>query len=415
MSSIKNLNVKKYTIALFQGGLGDHGEGFDQTMTILKNKSSSIIKINEAIQMNNFDVEKQQFYNYDKDGYLKKSTSSLTNFANTIASIAEKAKENENKVVLVKTSLDQNIVGFDSIKKSNKYLGFDSIENQSKKLIYIINAFKNLDANIRIILVGHSQGGLVNLETACTIPNQIYRLISIATPYSAVGLAQDLCFIAALVNIVNVNLYEIMNTEEDAKRYEDRVNILADNNYYNDLKNRWNNLSNRPGLVVIAGVSGKLRFVSGAGSPGKVISYRPFDGLVAIDEQLNIENCMKYTLTNKDIACYDKGDYKKHVCTMKSIFDFGCNGPCSLSMFILFDALVNVGLSAIWKYVTKDPSLKEIDSYPIIKEIFNGVSRSGNEDPSLKNYYDVYANDYSHMYIRYCEETISILYNWLTI
>ena len=100
---------------------------------------------------------------------------------------------------------------------------------------------------------------------------------------------------------------------------------------------------------------------------------------------------------------------------MKSIFDFGCNGPCSLLMFILFDSLVNVGLSAIWKYVTKDPSLKEIDSYPIIKEIFNGVSRSGNEDPSLKNYYDVYARDYSHMYIRYCEETISILYNWLTI
>lgn len=27
MSSIKNVNTKKYTVVLFQGGLGDHGEG----------------------------------------------------------------------------------------------------------------------------------------------------------------------------------------------------------------------------------------------------------------------------------------------------------------------------------------------------------------------------------------------------
>lgn len=63
MSSIKNVNTKKYTVVLFQGGLGDHGEGFDQTINLLKSKTTAVIKYNATIQMHDYDVSKEKFYN----------------------------------------------------------------------------------------------------------------------------------------------------------------------------------------------------------------------------------------------------------------------------------------------------------------------------------------------------------------
>lgn len=45
---------------------------------------------------------------------------------------------------------------------------------------------------------------------------------------------------------------------ELAPKYKDRVETLGSSNYFKELKDKRNNLSNRPDLIVIAGVSGHM-------------------------------------------------------------------------------------------------------------------------------------------------------------
>lgn len=59
--------------------------------------------------------------------------------------------------------------------------------------------------------------------------------------------------------------------------------------------------------------------------------------------------------------------------------------------------------------MTSDANAFNLDSYPVIKDIFNGVNRQPIHDKKNQNYYNIYASDYSHMYIRYCDETLALL------
>lgn len=127
------INKKKYNIILFQGGLGDNGNGFIKTINLLhQNYLSKTIKIDEAIGMENFNVDNNSFYGLDANGYLSKSTSYTTKFNKSISDIVFKAKENANKVLLVRTALANSI---DRIEEGAlKYLGYDSILDQAKKI-----------------------------------------------------------------------------------------------------------------------------------------------------------------------------------------------------------------------------------------------------------------------------------------
>lgn len=157
--------------------------------------------------MHDYDVSKEEFYNYGKDGYLRKASNTIATITNQLAEIVDLSLNNPNKAILVKTSLDESVYSYDKDKKETEYLGFDSIENQSIKLVYLVKKIKSLSSKIRLILVGHSQGGLVNLETACKVPSKIHKLISISTPYSPVLMANKLICIATIANMFGQNVY----------------------------------------------------------------------------------------------------------------------------------------------------------------------------------------------------------------
>lgn len=412
MSSIKNVNSKKYTVVLFQGGLGDHGEGFNYTIDLLKSKTTGVIKYNTTLQMHDYDVIKEEFYNYGKDGYLTKASNIVATITSQIAEIVNLSLNNPNKAILVKTSLDESVYSYDKNKKETKYLGFDSIENQSIKLIYLINKIKSLSNKIRLILVGHSQGGLVNLETACKVPGKIEKLLSISTPYSPVLMANKLICIATIVNIFGQNVYNfVAPSPELAPKYKDRVETLGSSNYFKELKDRWNNLSSRPDLIVIEGVSGHLfeMIINPDPTCGNTLMKKPFDGLVGVGEQTEIEHCTKHVLTDRNLPCYITGTFKDTTCYLQQGFYISCKAKCTLSNFDLTSTIIRTGLDLLWNLMTGDSNAFNLDSYPVIKDIFNGVNRQPIYDKNNQNYYNIYASDYSHMYIRYCDETLALL------
>lgn len=417
---MSSINKKKYKIMLFQGGLGDNGGGFIETVNLLhKNYLSRTIKINEAIDMKNFNVDNNSFYGLDANGYLSKSTSDMTKFNKIISDIVSKSKENVNKVILVRTALAYSI---DKIKDGKLiHLPYDSILDQAKKLKFIIQSIKNCDDEVEVILIGHSQGGLVNLEVATQIPTLIHEMISISTPYSPVNLAQKLINVNALATIFGTDLYEIIaNDAELAKKYKQCVDTLGTADYFDDVKGRWNKLSSRPSLTVISSVSGHLFKVipgfsdpySGVYNPDSIYKYS-FDGLVSIAEQTDIENATIVGLTDKSLECYNSKQFMERNCYYQYGLYMTCKKSCCLPSFNLESALLITGFQALGNLVDSwiDGKKMEfkLEDYPIVRDIMNGVNNAPISDPNNAQYYNVYKSNYSHGNVRYCDETISYI------
>lgn len=129
------------------------------------------------------------------DGYYTKSLAATIDFETLIGKIVQEAKANAGKTILVATHLGQIF---------NTKCNLDSIENQAKKLIYIVDEFSKY-AGVSLSLVGHSQGGLVNLETGIARCDKIKNLISISTPYGSRNDNSMQIDIDVLKNLVNVN------------------------------------------------------------------------------------------------------------------------------------------------------------------------------------------------------------------
>lgn len=417
MSSIINTNKK--TIVLFQGGLGDVGDGFVETVERLKNWSTKMIKADFSINMKNFDVEKSEFYGLDSAGYLTKQNALAMEFNQKVASLVSLANSNLNKSILVVTSLSESI---DSVSNGKiNYLGFDSVNDQATKLVYLINAIKNMDSSIRIILVGHSQGGLVDLETAIRVPYKIEKIVSISTPYSAVSMAKKLININFIASIFKKDVYTMIQGDPKlAKKYKDRVEDLGTSSLYNNLKKRWKELSQRPSLIVFAGVSGLLTeyysgytdSATGAYTPDSYYKY-PFDGLVSISEQVSIDYANIIGLSDPKLGCYSSKEFLKSPCYLQQGVYMSCKRACCLPAFDLNIALLKVGIEALGKFV--DAWVKgttydfNINDFDIIKDIFNGVSGEPISNTNNQRYYDTYRSDYSHQNLRYCNETIARL------
>lgn len=417
MSIIEKKNKK--TIVLFQNGLGDEG-GFYQTISLLKSKASSlVVNPNITIDMKNYDTYKECFFGISESGYLTNLTSLDTDFYNKIANIVNIANNNVNKPILIMTSLSLSIHSI--IDNEIKYSCFDSIENQSKKLIHIIETIKHIDDEINIILIGHSQGGLVNLEAVISIPSLISNVISISTPYSPVTMANKLINLNFFSNMINIDAYyEIINNNKNensivnkynAIRYQSCVETLGSNDYFDNLKTKWNNLTIRPKLTIIAGVSGKLYEYIVLNPPS--ISYYPFDGLVTIDEQTNIEHADIYGLTDSKLECYNDKLYMNKCCSWEQGNYYTCKRKCCLETFNVKNTLFKIGLDAlnnsVASWVSGNGFTYNFESNAIIKEIKNGINRKEISNNENKAYYDIYASDYSHMYIRRCDETIGLI------
>lgn len=414
-----SINIKKYKIMLFQGGLGDGGTGFKNTIELLhKNYSSRTIIINDAIDMKNFNVNNNSFYGLGADGYLSKSNSDMTKFNQIISDIVSTAKRNANKVLLTRTALDLSISKINNGELS--YLSFDSILNQAKKLKFIVESIKNCDEEVEVILVGHSQGGLVNLEVATQIPTLINDMISISTPYGPVNLAKKLINVNVLTKIFGTDLYEVIQDKPGtAKKYKECVEILAKSDYFDDVKGRWNKLSNRPNLTVISSVSGHLFKVipgycdyNGVYIPNSIYKY-PFDGLVSIGEQTDIENAKIVGITDRSLECYNSKQFMCGNCYYQYGTYKTCYKNCCLPSFNLESALLVTGLQVledlIDSWIHNDKMEFELTNYPIINDIINGIYDEAIEDPNNAQYYNVYKSNYSHGNVIKCNETISYI------
>lgn len=262
---------------------------------------------------------------------------------------------------------------------------------------------------------------MVNLEVATQIPTLISKMISISTPYSPVNLAQKLINVNALAKIFGTDLYEAIKEDKElAKKYKQRVDTLGTSDYFNDVKSRWNKLSNRPSLTVISSVSGHLFKVipgfsdpySGVYNPDSIYKY-PFDGLVSIDEQTNIEHATKIGLTDRALKCYNSKQYMKRNCYYQCGSYMTCKRSCCLPSFNLESAVLITGFQALGDLVDSWIDGKKFDfkleNYPILKDIVNGSSNQPISDPNNAQYYNVYKSNYSHGNVIRCDETIAYI------
>lgn len=239
MSSI--VNNFKYKIVLFQGGLQDDGDGFKKTLELLEKSSSDCLKYKTKIDMSDFNAPLNCFFGKFGE-YYSKSTQALIDFKILIADIVAFSKENKGKSILVSTFLN---------KAFKSEYNLDSIENQKIKLNFIIDELKRYD-NVEISLVGHSQGGLVNLECAIERNLKINRVISISTPYAPVYLGEKLIFLDFFMKLGGASAYKIFcNDQEEMDRYKTCTETLCSKTYFDNLKSKWNNLEIRPKLFVI--------------------------------------------------------------------------------------------------------------------------------------------------------------------
>lgn len=402
MSSI--VSFKKYKIVLFQGGLADDGSGLDKTMTLLTNASSNFLRFPKKIDMSNFNPSQNSFYE-NTTGYYVKSIKALSDFKTLIANIVSFAMDNEGKTILVGTYLNKGY-------KTNHNL--DSIENQKIKLVYIVDEIKNYP-NIELSLVGHSQGGLVNLETAIVRSGKIKRLVSISTPYDPVYLGEKLIFIDFFFKIGKQTAYTyFVEDPKNVPAYKKCVEQLFSNSYFADLKKRWDNLISRPLLFVITGTAGHIyKIIPGMHT---IYNYVPdtiikesFDGLVKLSEQTSINHAKFIHLVENDVPCFSDKSFAKAVCYYQDGYSMTCTKSCTLCSLNIGGAIIDVFFNLIDKAI-KGEKIQEFAEYKVSKAIFSGLEKKrANVPDGYMNYYLIYANEYNHNFLRYNLETIGHL------
>ena len=434
--------TEKYRIALFQGGLGDlldhrRSDLYDTVKKIIrysrKDTSPYIFDNNDfdllgLINMSHFDTEtmtfedgKDTYYVYNDEGTysVSKQMTHKDYFETQIRSIYEKAKSNPTKTFLVRTYLNRSF--------ATKSI-YDSIENQKKKLIYIIDAFMQY-ADVEIYLVGHSQGGLVNMEAAIERSNDVARLISISTPYASVDYANFYYFYLLVNELINNAKYILF--KEGAYALPDFrlcVEKLASSEYFDGLKQRWNNLDSHPKLTVITGTAGRI---CSTASSGELFSYSPeqceseaFDGIVKLRDQKDITYANFINLIDKSIPCYEVWENAAKGCVTSTNCTGLCTGACSLDTLSIGELVFETIKSKIENLLGDEDALievqgkfKEFAEIPIINTIYAGIEpenpnyqcREGYED-----YYRVASSQYNHSHIRYTDELIELLFDLLT-
>lgn len=409
---MSSIITKKKTVVLFTPGLGMDGHFFDQTIINLKNESFKVVEYPLIVNMEHFQVSKNRFVTVDK-GYLVHNKNAFETFNTHISDICKLADANSKKAVLVRVDL-KTFPSFSSGTITPK--DWDSVSNQASKLAYIVKAIKTEDSNINVILVGHSQGGLVNLETATRIPDKIKRLISISTPYREV-LAADLLTIGIIAGKIahkatGVDVLKMIGDvtmDIDDVNCQNRVFDLASEPFFNALHARWNALENKPPLTVITGTSGHLI----TKDMTVIRTKQSFDGLVRTSEQKGVTHAKFVNLANTCVPCYAKKTIFNETCHDSIVSP--CYYLCPLPNFGLGNAIGKVSIKAFLNSI-KDGNMDDFisicgeEALKILTAIVAGLARDSSLlDPYYKDYYDVYASDYSHRYLPECGETIGTL------
>lgn len=386
-------------IVLFQNGLGTTlGDGFNQTIKNIINYSKKdaapliIDNTSESLTIN------INMSNFNPTSGAFATTADQNLFNSKISRIYELANANLGKSLLVETYL-ADIFGTS--------IEYDSIENQKVKLIKIIDAL-HAKGNVEIFLVGHSQGGLVNLEAAIDRNSKISRMISISTPYAPVDFAR-------VFYLLLMVLSPLLSSKQEIE-YKNRVEALASEEYYNQLKTKWTNLSSKPTLTVITGAAGTF---SSEEDPDKC-EENAFDGLVKVDEQKSINYASFINFIDEESPCYDEwrvralGGINSYTCDGK------CNSSCKLEKVGVVEAAVDAVKPFIDEYIeslhsgsTPDLSYKNSPIYKAIELGLNNDSIS-NCPAGYEKYYRIAAYKYNHGHIRYNDKTTKALFDQIT-
>lgn len=363
--------ARKGAIVLFQHGI--FGNQDSMTATIKKIEEVKGAK-NSAypdgfINMTGF-VQKGY-----KKGLFFDTLEQQNVFLNTMKGIKEYADTNPYINVLVRT----NLSGKDT---------YDSIYLQSEKLEFIIKYINENFEGRKIILVGHSQGGLVNMEASLRCPNMVSKMISFNTPYAVNSIGDDLYPLARLImSFAGGFKYELNDTEMDLsdERVDAALRNLKSFDYFDDLKKRWDEFQNKPPLYKIVGLSGILK--------GQTFRCnRTFDGLVTVDEMLNISATDTKFIKEYKTDCPDpwyeflfEVDYT-NVCT-------SCSKGCDFPKLNFLDELVEI----FKKWINHNFNLNT-DELEIMKAIQAGLKHE-DYTGSKTDIYKVYKNECNHLNI----------------
>lgn len=401
-------------IVLFQNGLGVNlSNGFAQTIKNIINyskKDASPLIIDNTSEYLTNSINMSAF-NPENGAFATTGDQNL--FNSKISRIYELANNNLGKAILVETYL-ANIFGTS--------IGYDSIENQKIRLIKIIDAL-HAKGNVEIFLVGHSQGGLVNLEAAIDRGSKITRMISICTPYAPVDFARVYYFLLMVLS-------PVLSADKD-REYKKRVEALASEEYYTQLKRKWASLSPKPALTVITGAAGTFSSTTDSDK----CEENAFDILVKVDEQKNIDYASFINLIDKGSPCYDIWKNSSLGCVNSTTCSGKCNSSCKLEKVGVVETFIDliksvVEASKAYKSLVDDISDEKdeneinatihnylYDNFPIYKAIYLGMANGDISDcPSgYEQYYRIAACQYNHDHIRYNDETTKALFNQLTV
>lgn len=192
------------------------------------------------------------------------------------------------------------------------------------------------------------------------------------------------------------------------------VEKLCSSSYYSDLKKHWDNLTSRPTLTVITGTAGHLFKVVPGYNSGQTyipdsISKEPFDGLVKLSEQTNIQNANFIYMADHNVPCYSERTYSKSTCYYQSGTYRSCTKTCTLGAINFGATAVGVLFDLIDKAI-KGKDVNDFANYGITLAIYGGLAKNPeNVPPQYMDYYNIYSSDYNHNFIRYNLETIGYL------
>lgn len=425
----------KRRIAIYVAGLGQDSSFFSHTIEKVVNEYEyKHVKCTTKVDMTMFDCTGNDFFGYSDTRYTDVCQRERAKFNNSIAAVASLLQANPNKTIHLAVDISKALpVPFtlyyiehpEDIQEAIKNIGNnDSIENQKIKLEYIINALKRYFSDLQIILIGHSQGGLVNLEVACDKPNQIQELVSISTPYSPVIIARDAMRLVHALSFLELESSSETNlfSSQDQQRYLENVERLSGQTYFTNLKRRWNNIpvTSKPKIRCITGTSGTLAY--DMLTLPKKTSY---DGLVRTYSQSDISNGVAYNLKDPKTSCEAK--YLNNNCDVLPQQCLQCTLPafCVEATVLqtlrdnieIVEELVNQFLRGEEIVVPSDIE-NIIDNHPIVKIIKNEINLNDRPDPNSRNtqsiklyqnFSDVFISEYSHRWIAESDAAVLLI------
>ncbi|MDE5617302.1 MAG: GPI inositol-deacylase [Ureaplasma sp.] len=394
------------SIVIYQHGIGGSEDDLYETIRRLvqSNTFRNQAYLDDFVNMNDFNVSTKKF----------NSNSEKEKAENILDEIVRRIEETPTKNIHFRTRLG----GFRC---------YDSIDNQVEKLIYIIKYLVDVKkVNKKIVLVGHSQGGLVNIKTAIALEGYIDQLISISTPYDPVDMGASLLTLYNIAKFFNIPGVEKILTQSDVdmddpnqqaliKEIKTGAEVLTNRNYFKKIHEDWKNAKNKPKLHVISGTAGTYRKSivvpsSGLGSSLSpsygtdlelTVKYlkTPFDGIVMTSEQYNIEYDTYHPLCDISLPCIKNGTYKfKSYCGE-------CYLGCPLSSFDLEDTVIDAFFTGLSNWIKGKGFQIDAKADDLTRALVAGMNRS-EYSGNYTNVYRILKNSHSHMWLRYNETAL---------